>query len=240
MNAEDSKNKESENTEEKFKKEGAKNKLDRQGSRLLIFLVIILIVFIVIFSFRKEIGGILVKQENFDYHGLQFFKTKVGDITFYATDINLSRAGTEREYQFYFRTDPRDLDKINFNIISSIKPETYVSFYKSAIDCQNISLVAWNIGDFLGKIGSKVTGAMAEPEIQNQSVGNSTLDSKEVINCSSNVNATIIVVRANAEKTRVYQDSKNKNCFVLEAQNCDLIKVADRFILGMVVNAVGK
>jgi hypothetical protein len=200
-----------------------------QTKWIFIIIVIVLILVVVGFGFKKNISSIFTKDENkpFEYNGLVFGREQLGNINFYVTYTNLTIKKVTKEYKFYFRTNPKELDKIPSEMPTTIMAISYVSFSPFAAKCQNISLVSWNLGDILGRLGSVASGAMTERT-------NETKNDTKIVNCSTYENATTLIVQEGNE-TKIYQDKNNSNCYYLEAPSCEFNKVSDKFILGLVL-----
>ncbi|MEM4703044.1 MAG: hypothetical protein QXP53_00975 [Candidatus Pacearchaeota archaeon] len=210
---------------------GTEKKVLKSKNITLIILLLVIAAVIVFFVFKDDITSFVVKN-NFNYNGLEFFKTTLYKETFFATKVNLTVKNVKNTHIFYFRNDPRKLDRIPFSVNRKIATKTYVSFTKESLQCETVNLVAWNLGDFLGRMGSKVTGAVADPE-------SSENGTKLVVNCSSN-KKEIIVLKAQASQTRVYQDANNEGCIIIEAKDCSIIEASERFILGMLVKKINE
>lgn len=189
-----------------------------------IFIVIIIAIFILGFFLIKSD---LAKQNNFEYKGLRFTKINLDNLTFYTTTLFLSTDNKIVLQTFNFRNDPKKLEKISFNVETRITKKSYVSFTPEALKCKKeATLAGWELGDFLGRIGSEVKAGVTEHSEENANAS--------IINCSSSKDM-VIILKAQAKKTRIYQDKENENCIILEARECQLIEAVERFILEMLL-----
>ncbi|UCD20650.1 MAG: hypothetical protein JSW08_02645 [archaeon] len=192
----------------------------------LLVLVIVIVVLIVLFAigtFKKSDTGI------WDYNGLKFHNETVGNSTFYVAGVDIYINGTPNSYGFYFRNYPSELEEIPFNVVSRIRNKAYIAFSPETLECEDTSLIAWNLGEFFGRMGSEATGAITTP------IKDGKLSI--VVNCSVVVpGATILVVEAGSEANRVYTHPENRECIVIETTDCEIIKGSERFILGMLLS----
>ncbi|MEM1535928.1 MAG: hypothetical protein QXQ82_01955 [Candidatus Pacearchaeota archaeon] len=190
-----------------------------KGKKIFIFLLLIGIFFASVFFLKKEISGL--SEPNFQYKSLEFVKTNLDNLTLYATSVLLKNNGISMQ-TFYFRNDPRKLDKIPFDAEMNITKRGYVSFTPQALDCEEVNIAAWNIGYFFARIGTEMKAGVTEKTEKSNAT---------IINCSSSDREMIVILKAQARKTKIYQDKENKNCIIIEAKECKLIEATERLIL---------
>ncbi len=193
--------KKAESTGEKEKRNKANNKLLVQ---ILIGLGIILIIFFSTYFFIQS-------KNSFNYHGVKFIKIQEGELTFYNTQVQIyAPSGSQsRDYNFYLRTDPRELEKMEFN--GTVQPLKLVALnYSNDLDCRGYGTIAiTNMITLYQLIGAKITidkNATCDPE-----------------------GRYILLSLRSANETSLEQ--VGKNCFNMNINNCEVFPPTERFML---------
>jgi len=210
------------------------NKKQNKQLKTTIFLIIgllfIIIVGPIIFNFIFN---------RFDSNGLVFQKTKFGKIDFYTAKIPItntvpttgkavSLSDAVGNFEVNLRNDPRTLNDIKVEIpnneIKFIKKNhVYLSVQADAPRCRDNTLAVAELTAFLNDFaGLKVKGAL-----DNKSVANESGFPYKTCNDSGNFN-TIIMIR-NGNESVIKQ--LEKNCYEIQYKDCDINRVAERFIL---------
>jgi len=193
--------------------------VEKQATILIIIFIILAIILASFFLFKGS------NKDHFVYNNLEFYKINDSNLTWYTTNVTVNVKNRSADYLFYFRIDPRKTGKISFKDELNIFNKSYVSFSSESLSCEAANLVGWNLGDFLGRMGSKVSAGRTEKNDSNDTV--------KIINCSTDLNATTIILKANNSKSRIYLDKNNPNCIILEAKDCEIIEISERFIIKM-------
>lgn len=209
--------------------ESKKNVSKKQNSQVkwavILMVAVIIIVFLVPF--------IANELNKFEYIGLEFQKTKLGDIFFYSTKfpvVNIQGA-IIGDYSINFRSDPRELEYIKVDI-----PDKTIKFMKNqrgeynpvylAIDpnmetCGDSVIAMANLAGFLGNSGLKVKSAVINETYAEE-------NGFQYANCLSNPAETVIRIKSGNE-TIIYQVMKN--CYNIEFKDCEIIPVSEKFTL---------
>ena len=119
------------------KKISRKKEIESQNRILKNFLIGIGIVIIAGF-----LVFLLINQaKTFEYEGVKFKIVKEGDLTLYRTSLPVIYQGKEIPYNFYFRNDPRELEKIPFNGEINLK-EILVINSTESFNCNGDGIIA--------------------------------------------------------------------------------------------------
>lgn len=189
---------------------------------LILMISIILIIFLVPYIVKNYIN-------KFEHIGLDFYKTKAGNLNFYTTKIPLvNRYGFPiGDYQISFRNNPLALENIEVNIIENKiefekKLPVYISIESEAPICEDNIIAVIGLTNFLDKFGNlNVKGGMDNETyaIENDQV---------YVTCDSNPNNTVIELRS-GDKTRLRRI--NKNCYEIKYKDCEINQAVEKFIL---------
>lgn len=132
-----------------------KSQLEKDNKLLLQIFIIISLVLILFFGTYLFIQS----KKTFEYKGVKFNIEKIGNLTFYTTQIPIySKEGNSvLDYNFYLRTDPRELDKMEFD--ETIQPLKLVALnYSNNLDCRGYGMIAFrNLINLYELIGAKIT-----------------------------------------------------------------------------------
>jgi hypothetical protein len=194
---------EPEKTEEVISK-----KQQEKNNRLLriIFISIglILLVFFATYFFVES-------KKSFECKGVEFNTVQEGELTFYNTQVPIySEQGKQISvYNFYLRTDPRELEKMEFN--GTIEPMKLMALnYSNDINCSGYGIIALqNIISLYQLIGAKV------------SVDKNATCDKEGRYMLLNIQKT------NENKI----EQIGNNCYNLKIKECDVFPTTEKFML---------
>ena len=208
-----------EKKEEKKPDEAPKSKKPMKTLAVIGIIVVLVIIAIIFYALLYNPS----KSNTFEYSGFRFEKITFGGIYIYETNVTFLRDGKPVYYNVRLRNDPRKLGEILVNY-TDIPEQVYFTFPEKTLNCSSDSLIAsFQVGQYLGNLGFSVTPAVTE---------NFTGNTIPVIDCS---NATsykgVVILKPYSEQNRIYQDSKG--CVVLEAQECSVIEISERFILSL-------
>lgn len=198
-----------------------------------IFMMISVILIIVVVPFVKHNFF-----DNFDYKGLDFQKTKMGDIIFYVTRFPVvSMTGqVTGDYSVILRNDPRKLDKIPVNVsdnkikfsVSEGKYDrVYIAINPFIESCNNSLIAAATLSGFLGDSGLKVKSAVTDKAYAKE-------NNQTYRWCDSSGFDTVLVFNDNDKYSSGNETSIKElesNCYELKFNNCEIMEVTERFML---------
>jgi len=150
-------------------------------------------------------------QKSFDYKGVEFNIIQEGKLVFYNTQVPIydNRGEKISAYNFYLRTDPRKLGKMNFN--ETIIPMKLMAInYSEEMSCSGYGIIALtNIINLYELIGTKIT-----------------LDKNAT--CDSQGRYMFL----NFQKTNETSIEKfGKNCYNFNVKDCDIFPPTERLML---------
>jgi len=150
-------------------------------------------------------------QKSFDYKGVEFNIIPEGKLVFYHTQVPIyNDAGKQvSAYNFYLRTDPRKLAKIEFN--DTIIPMKLMAMnYSEEISCSGYGIIALtNIINLYKLIGTEI-----------------------VIDKNATCDAEGRYMFLNIQKTDENKiEQMGKNCYNLKTNGCDVFTSTERFML---------
>jgi len=224
------------------KEEGSKEEkqtsktMSKQAITLFTVLGIILVLTICFFVFQQEITRFFAKEQDnnltiVNYHGLQFIKTNISNITHYLLNIQVHSTGGVKTFSTYFRNSPYELLYIPYGIRSRLRKKSYISFTNETLQCEDGHLVAMTLGQFMGHMGSTPTGAVTDPGID---------ETSPVVDCLTHKDepVTVVILIAGKDESRVYQHPENPDCMIIASEGCELIPAAETFMIGTLLNAM--
>lgn len=218
---------------------------EKQNKQVMWAVILILSVIVIVLATPHVVNNYFNK---FDYHGLEFQKTRLGKINFYSTRIpiivdsnnvpagtGLAVEGIESEkkligtYALNLREDPRNSDNIkvdlDVNNITFIKQKTvYASFNSSDPPCQHNVISAAEIARFLIDFG----GLKAEGAVVNEDYAE--LNKIPYVTCESNPDNTVILIK-DGNETKI--SKLKKNCYEIMYKDCEILPVSEKFILSI-------
>lgn len=189
-----------------------------------IILVLIVVPFVKINYFDK-----------FDYHGLTFQKTKLGEIEFYSTKFPV--VGTTGqvigEYAVNLRSDPREIesipvkatfDNIDFRFGKDkngkiVYDPTYISLDPEMPICEDSTLAILTLSGFLKDSGLDVRSA---------SMNKSYAEENNMTYKRCSEDSTVIMITPGNENkiTEI-----GEVCYEIRFKDCDILPVSERFVL---------
>jgi hypothetical protein len=199
------------------------DKHEKQARIAVITICIVIASFLLVWSYVKSL-------DNFSYGGIQFKKTSVGDITVYQSKDYFFPA-----YRLNFRVDPREnmvpvLGKVRIreNIIVSSSNQLRV--------CEGIAKPYADLIFFYVFAG----GNLSEATLNKTEAGIKNLN-YTYADCENAIAGTSVIKIDFANQTSIEQDSKYKNCYNINLNNCsDFDAVVERFIMAAVAGYQGK
>ena len=173
----------------------------------------------------------------FDYHGLTFQKTQLGQIEFYSTKFPVVAATGKvtGEYAVNLRNDPREIEDIEVKVgFDSIDFRYYknedggIGYYPVYISldplmevCEDSSLALLTLSGFLKDSGLEVSSASMDKEY---AAANDVLYKR----CEEE-STVILVTQGNENKITEIGET----CYEIRFKDCDILKVSERFVLNI-------
>jgi len=235
--SESSSDEESESVEGEKKEENTnenKEIVKKQNNQIkwAVFLMLGLIVIIVLVPYIK-----LNYFDKFNYNGLDFQKTRLGELTFYSAKFPVV-SGTGQvigDYSVNLRKDPRDLeyipvnisnDNIQFSIDEGKLGDVYISLYPFINMCDGDSLVAMaNLAGFLRDSGLEVRSAFTDKAYAR--------DNNQTHKWCSPFE-TVFVISDDDVFTEGNETSITEiglNCYELKFKDCEVLEVSEKLML---------
>lgn len=191
---------------------------------------------IVIIIIALVIAGLIYtysKSKSFEYAGLNFVKTRMGEVVFYHAKILLfnSDGVAVNYYNLYLRNDPRTLEDIE--IYGKIRMMKKVILASDGLECEDGGLAGGVLGDMLGILGVKV-----HPATTNKTAA----EEQDIRYVSCNltegvyVDATGLIFKPGnvTEIRQIRQD-----CYEVTVKECDILRASERFTLGIYAHSKG-
>ena len=173
----------------------------------------------------------------FDYHGLTFQKTQLGQIEFYSTKFPVVAATGQvtGEYAVNLRNDPREIEDIEVRVsFDDIDFRYYknkdgsIGYYPVYISldplmevCEDSSLALLTLSGFLKDSGLEIGSASMDKEY---AAANDVLYKR----CEDE-STVILVTQGNENKITEIGDT----CYEIRFKDCDILKVSERFVLNI-------
>jgi len=220
------------NEEETPKADPEKDNKDIEGIqnkqiKWSVFLMVSIIFIIVVVPF---INTNFINK--FNYNGLTFQKTQLGDINFYSTRFPV--VGTTGlvvgDYAVNLRNDPRDLEYIPVNVTNgridfvrskSLYANVYFTLDPSMPVCEDTGIALIALSNFLRDSGLQVESAVTDEEY-------AKANDEEYRACDTSEFDTLIIVRE-GEETAI--NEIQPNCYEMQFNNCEILQVSERFTL---------
>jgi len=216
-------------------KDVQQKELEGKQSKQLLWAVILMLALIIIIIAVPFINHNFINK--FEYKGLEFQKTKLGDLIFYSVKFPVIAATGQvtGDYAVNFRIDPRELAKIPARIpnnritfiqrsIGGYNP-VYLTFDPDLKLCEDTSIALMNLAGFLRDSGLEISSASTD---QNYSEEN---DLKHKDCDSSKVASDTIIKISEGNETSVTQ--LQKNCYEIKFKDCEILEGSERFMLVM-------
>ncbi len=183
----------------------------------IVVIAVILIVILFALIYNPD------KTNKFKYDGFSFEKIQFGGIYLYETNLTILENGRPFNLNVRLRNDPRVLDKIPVNY-SGLPSLVYFAFPEKTLNCSSDSLIAaFQVGQYLGNLKFNVIPAVTE---------NFTGNTLPVVDCSkASKSKGVVILKPFSEQDRISQG--DNGCVILEAKNCSVIEVSERFVLSL-------
>ena len=182
--------------------------------RLLIIIGVIVGIFLVAFYLFYSLN-------NFEYKGVRFSKTNIGNLIFYRAVFPEFSEGEKIDYYMYIRDSPRELEeKVHFN--------GTIEFEDAVIHNGTIDLKENFVIEFVGDFSCRGDGAVAIGNLMRIRAFDVKIYNSENETCEPENDYKLIKVRR-ANETSIEQTGEN--CYDFNVNNCEIIPVTERFLL---------
>ncbi|MBS3080024.1 hypothetical protein J4221_01005 [Candidatus Pacearchaeota archaeon] len=208
--------------------EAIKKKQNSQ-MRFALFLMVAIIIIIVGVPYINN-----TFLNNFEYKGLEFQKTKLGDLVFYSSrfPVVTPTGKVIGNYAVNFRNDPRKLEDIKVNVSNNtIKfavegnkfSPVYISLNPYMEICEDSVISMAGLSKFLGDSGLQVSSAYTDKPF-------ATKNNATYRWCDSSFFDTVIVVTDGNESSIT---EIMPNCYKLTFNDCRILEVSEKFQLSI-------
>lgn len=174
--------------------------------------------------------------DKFDYHGLTFQKTQLGEIEFYSTKFPVvgTTGNVIGNYAVNLRSDPREIEGINVTATldtidfrfhkeqGKIKYDpVYISLDPDMDVCEDSTIAILTVSGFLKDSGLEVRSA---------SMNKTYAEANNVTykRCAED-SSVIMITQGHENKITEIGDV----CYEIRFKDCDILKVSERFVLKM-------
>ena len=216
---------EEEQIDERLLKEHRTEKQEKQLKMAVVFMAVLIGLIFAFYFWMIGVGS-------FEYEGLEFQKVKEGDLIFYETRFPIKKltltGNIVGELDFFFRNDPRTLDDIDVEEEVVLSKYIAIAAGDSEIEkCKETALAASTLSLFLTQLDFDTYGATTNKTLSEET-GRVFIGE----NCEK-VRDTGILFKTGKEN----KITKQGNCYVLEAKNCNTLRVTEKFILEFYLDA---
>lgn len=211
-------------TKKASKKSGKVNKASKENQANIIVIVMIsLIVFLIVLMIVAS------SINNFKYLGIDFTKTKYGEIIVYTAEIPaVDVSGNHRGFlEIDFRHDPRKLRDISNEIeeegVKFIQTRgVWITIDPKIEECENGGVGVVNLGGVFLKNFELITklGSLDSEHAEKENI--------DYITCSDSIQNTVLVI-IEGEENRIYKEKEN--CYVMMFKDCEVSRVTEKFQL---------
>ena len=213
--------------DKKKKEKPVEKKVDsRQESQIQLVILFMVVLIGSIFL----VNWLLQRTATFEYAGLEFVKEKSGKILFYKAVFPARDYHGEIAYEFpvYFRNDPRKLADIEIDGEIILKTNVALVAKPEVVNCKKSMLAATTLSMFLGSYGKNPFGGTFN--------GTEAEENTELTFVSCGSPDKTIIVFSEGETTKI---KKDRNCYYLRTADCEVLEVAERFMIGAHAHSEG-
>lgn len=206
------------------KKEIEKKEKKNEEAYMILGGLVVLIILFFVFKFMFANWG------KIEYNGLEFKKEMYGQIPVYRYTYYFPGNNNETiKYNLFLRGDPR---KNKIPVEGEIElfkgSKIYVSINTTDLSsCRDSNVAIASLSAFLVNNQFEVRGAVAykeEAQIRNMPFAD----------CSSHLNNPVILVQVGSKSS---VKKVGEMCYVLEAGNCEVMNVVEKFIVQSILDA---
>lgn len=196
---------------------------ERQFFWLIIFFVLLILAFL--------LGPTIYKKtfNSFTYGGVNFEIQKQPQLTFYHGVLSgwiKNNNGTATDYNFYFRTDPRQ-NNISVNTDLGLSRRVLLSLSPGVEECKSIVLAQPQLANFIRSFPhvKELTSG-----VNNASVAKTI--NAPFVNCQNASAGTTVIIIQKSDKPSI--DAGNaSNCFVLNVGDCQYLETIEKYMMAL-------
>lgn len=205
------------------------NNLKKENRQIMWMMTLMTLIIIIVIMVPYVYNNFINK---FDYNGLEFQKTKLGDLVFYSSKFPVV-SGTGQvigDYAVNLRNDPRELDdvivnvtdnKIQFALEGNKFGTTYISLNPFMKMCEDTVISMAALSGFLGDSGLEVKSAYTDKAYARENNGTHRW-------CYDSGFDTVIIV-TDGNETSITEIAPN--CYKISYKDCEILKASERFEL---------
>ncbi|MCA9488074.1 MAG: hypothetical protein KC516_03890 [Nanoarchaeota archaeon] len=200
------------------KKEERKEEVSKEESKLKpakknyysnilqITLIVAFFILILVFSLYFSVKA----SSNYNYNGIDFKTVQEGELILYQTAIPVMHKGSLTPYNFYLRTSPKELEKVDAD---------FENF-------ELMDLTAWN---FEGDISCEGYGVIAMENLRIlHNVTEMTFIRDDNATCDSQGRYNFIHIKEGSSNKIT---ETGNNCYEITFKDCEILKPTERYFL---------
>ena len=227
-----SSNKKSEKEISEKKPQKGLTKPDKELYWVLGVMLVLIVVFIISFSFFRE-------SNSFEYNGLKFTKTLFGDLPLYRytylTSVTVRtitgeviRTTDSKNVILLIRVDPR---KNKVPVTGKIEyfakeKSVYVSINSTGLLCPYSQVALAELGSFLSQNDLIIeTGSADETDAKENNL--------TYISCDNYPDNMVILLQSGEESSV----ARENNCYIITVADCDVIPPVEKFIVQSIIDS---
>jgi len=204
-------------------------KIQERQIKWAIYLMVAVVLVIVVLPYIKS-----NYIDKFDYHGLTFQKTQLGDLEFYSTQfpVVVGTGEVVGSYSVNLRNNPKELDKIpittnknriEFTLNDGKFGDAYIALNPFMELCDNSSIAMASLSGFLKDSNLNVISAVTDKAYARDN----NITQRW---CNSDPLDTVFYV-TDGNDTKITEIQNG--CYELQFNNCEILQVSERTILKM-------
>jgi len=210
---------------------GENKELDEIQNRQIKWAVYLMIGVILIIVVVPFINNNFINK--FNYGGLVFQKTSLGDLVFYSTKFPVVKSTGQviGDYAINFRNDPRELEYIDVNVggdrIKFVQiagrgfTTTYLSLDPFMRVCEDSGIALLNLAGFLRDSGLEIKSAVINEDYAKE-------NNEKYMTCETSRSNTVIMIKEGDESAI---KEVGKNCYEIIFNECEILQVSEKFML---------
>ena len=192
----------------KNKEKPKKKKTDPNSKTFQMVLIICFAIIVLVLAIYFYINSF----KSYSYEGVDFTTVQEGDLILYQTSIPVPYQGTIAPYNFYLRTNPKKLAKMDFDNSDFELMRNTVMTFEEEFKCEGYGIIAIaNLVQLHSSIGINI--------VQDE---NATCNERY-----------LLLNLVEGDKTEIIR--KDKGCYDIVISDCEILKGTERIMLEMFV-----